>query len=299
MPGLRSDRSRGVTTIAFATSVAWPQLTRDDRLAADALVQRGVRVVPTIWSDATVQWSTFDAIVVRSTWDYHRRSAEFGRWIDLLEGTGSTVWNPCGLLRWNANKRYLGDLAQRGVAVVPTEWLRASERPSLRTVMDARGWDEVVVTPTISATAYGTRRIRRADIDSDTLSLDDEPAVSEMLVQPFLREIETAGEWSLMFFGGRFSHSVRKRAVAGDFRVQSEYGGTAIAEPAPSRAVAAAEAVLAAVTEPWLYARVDGIDTRDGFLLMELEMLEPSLFLGLDPSAPARFAEATIAALGA
>jgi glutathione synthase/RimK-type ligase-like ATP-grasp enzyme len=278
--------------IAFATSVAWPDLTPDDQLAAEALRARGVRVSPAVWSDAAVAWWDYDAIVIRSTWDYHHRFAEFDRWMARLEAAGCAVWNPIRLLRWNANKRYLAGLAERGVPIVPTAWMPAEGELSLAEVMDSNGWDEVVVKPTISATAYGTRRVRRRDAAADGGGAGD-PARSavDRMVQPLVTEIATAGEWSLVFFAGRFSHSVRKRPVAGDFRVQTEFGGSAILEPAPSRVVAAAEAVLAAVTEPWLYARVDGVETRDGFLLMELEMLEPLLFFELDPAAAGRFAE--------
>jgi glutathione synthase/RimK-type ligase-like ATP-grasp enzyme len=281
--------------VAFATSSKWPQLTPDDRLAAIALEQRGVRVSPAVWSDPTITWSDHDAIVIRSTWDYHLRVAEFMAWIDTLERMGCTVWNPCRLLRWNANKRYLMDLAMRGVPIVPTESLPGGDEQSLRALMDARQWDDVVVKPTVSATAHGARRVRRADLGAFASS--GVADYGELLVQPFIREIENVGEWSLIFFSGGFSHSVRKRPVAGDYRVQSEYGGSAVAEPASARVVAAGEAVLAAVSEPWLYARVDGVETREGFLLMELEMLEPLLFFELDAAAPARFADALIAAL--
>ena len=242
-----------------------------------------------------MRWTDYDAIIVRSTWDYHRRSSEFAAWVDMLEAVGCPVWNPCPLLRWNANKRYLGDLADRGVPIVPTEWLPAGAgHDSLRDVMDSHGWDDVVVKPTISATAHGTRRIRRGG--DDPFEIPESTDV--LMVQPFVREIGTAGEWSLMFFRGVFSHSVRKRPVSGDFRVQSEFGGSAAAEPAPAHVIGAATRVVGAVTGPWLYARVDGVETAGGFLLMELEMLEPLLFLELDEAAPDRFADAIVASLG-
>lgn len=214
----------------------------------------------------------------------------------MLERIGRPVWNPCALLRWNANKRYLADLAERGVPIVPTEWLPAPVVSSLHEIMSARGWDDVVVKPTISATAHGTSRIRRADANAFEAFPEN---VGELMVQPFLREIGTAGEWSLMFFRGGFSHSVRKRPVPADFRVQSEFGGSAVAEAAPRQVIAAAEKVVGAVMGPWLYARVDGVETAEGFLLMELEMLEPLLFLELNPQAPERFADAVLASLGA
>ena len=284
--------------VAFATSAAWPELTPDDRLAVEPCRARGMRVSPAVWSDPRVAWSEFDAIVVRSTWDYHRRFAEFERWIGMLERSGCQVWNPCALLRWNANKRYLAELEQRGVPIVPTVWVPSGAGTGVRAVMDAQGWDDVVVKPTVSATAYGTRRVRRSDPDAHAgaRSAGDgaAPDVGEVLVQPLVPEIETAGEWSIVFLGGAFSHSVRKRPVAGDFRVQTEFGGSAVAERAPASVVEAAERVVAAVTGPWLYARVDGVETADGFLLMELEMLEPLLFFDLDGRAATMFANALV-----
>jgi glutathione synthase/RimK-type ligase-like ATP-grasp enzyme len=272
-------------------------LTPDDQLAADALRARGVAVSPAVWSDPGTPWSAYDAIVIRSTWDYHRRFAEFDRWLATLERTGCPVWNPCALLRWNANKRYLAELRDRGVPIVPTEWVAADDRAGLGALMDARGWDDVVVKPTISATAYGMRRVRRRDAELGDRGRAGATEAGELLVQPFVREIGTAGEWSVVFFGGSFSHSVRKRPIAGDFRVQTEFGGSSVAERAPASVIAAAERVLAAVTGPWLYARVDGVETAGGFLLMELEMLEPLLFFELDDGAPSRFAEAVAAGL--
>lgn len=283
--------------VAFATSAAWPELTPDDRLAVEPCRARGMRVSPAVWSDPRVAWSDFDAIVIRSTWDYHRRFAEFDRWIAMLERSRCPVWNPCRLLRWNANKLYLAELELRGVPIVPTALLPSGSASTVRDVMDAHGWDDVVVKPTVSATAYGTRRVRRRDLDprgdrdaaaGDVAALD----VGDLLVQPLVPEIETAGEWSVVFLGGAFSHSVRKRPVAGDFRVQTEFGGSAVAERAPARVVEAAERVVGAAAGPWLYARVDGVETAGGFLLMELEMLEPLLFLELVADAPERFAEA-------
>jgi glutathione synthase/RimK-type ligase-like ATP-grasp enzyme len=285
--------------IAFATSDAWADLTPDDRLAAEACRAGGMRVSPAVWSDPGVEWSAYDAIVVRSTWDYHRRHAEFERWIGVLEREGCRVWNPCPLLRWNANKRYLADLEQRGVPIVPTAWVADGGDAAVRAVMDAQGWDDVVVKPTISATAHGMRRVRRDGLEAGARGQRavavGAPHDGEVLVQPFMREIGTAGEWSLVFFHGVFSHSVRKRPVAGDFRVQTEFGGSSVAERASLNVIAAAERVMAAVDGPWLYARVDGVEAADGFRLMELEMLEPLLFFELDGHAAERFAEAVAA----
>ena len=278
--------------VAFVTSRAHQTLTRDDLLAAAACEARGIRVSAAVWDDPDVDWTSFDAIVIRSTWDYHRRPDEFLAWLRTLEASGVQAWNPVPLLRWNANKRYLEELARRGVPTVPTAWLKLASKSSLASLMDDRGWTDVVVKPVISATAHGTHRVQRTDSDAFHAAIDEAARDGEHLVQPFLPEIQTAGEWSLIFFRGRFSHSVRKRPSAGDFRVQTEFGGSSLTEPAPAAVIAAGAAALDAVEWPWLYARVDGVETERGFLLMELEMLEPMLFFGRHAEAPARFADA-------
>jgi len=277
--------------VAFATSRTHGELTPDDRLAASACDARGMRVSPAVWDDPGVRWSGFDAVIIRSTWDYHRRFSEFDAWLTRLDDTGVAVWNPTRLLRWNANKRYLDALAERGFATVPTAWVARGDESSLASVMDRHGWEDVVVKPTLSATAYGTHRVRRADADGVGGRLRNGP-VAELMVQPFMPEVQTVGEWSLMFFRGCFSHSVRKRPARGDFRVQSDFGGSSTAEVASDIVIDEGAAILTAVEGRWLYARVDGIETASGFVLMELEMLEPMLFFDQDRAAAPRFAAA-------
>jgi glutathione synthase/RimK-type ligase-like ATP-grasp enzyme len=254
---------------ALVTWRGLPELAADDRLLRDALVRRGVAVDAVIWDDAAVDWNAYDAIVVRSTWDYHTRVEEFGAWINRMDGL--PLWNPPEVLRWNAHKSYLLDLEKRGVPIVPTRFVRRGDP------MPDVPWDDVVVKPAVSATAHRTVR-GLAAMDCD------------LLIQPFVREIVDEGELSFIFLGRRFSHAVRKRPRAGDFRVQSEFGGTAERFDPPGELVAQAEAIAATLGAKWLYARIDAI-VRDGRLvLMELEATEPSLFL--DEEAAERFADA-------
>ena len=244
--------------IALVTWSGLPELAADDRLLLEHLPARAVA-----WDDEAVDWNAFDAIVLRSTWDYHKRIDEFRAWIDRLDASGARLWNPPALLRWNTHKRYLIDLAARGVNVVPTILVPSGSR--------------FVTKPAVSATAYRTNVVENA-----------EP--SDLLLQPFIDEVVSGGEWSLIFFAGAFSHAVIKRTRTGDFRVQSDFGGSFERAQPDASLIADAQDVLHAVEEPWLYARVDGV-VRDGrLLLMELEMTEPSLFL--DAAAAARFADA-------
>ncbi|HVG23632.1 MAG TPA: hypothetical protein VND45_05715 [Thermoanaerobaculia bacterium] len=232
-----------------------PQLAADDRLVVDALRRRGATVDAVIWDDPAVDWRRYGAIVVRSTWDYHKRVDEFRAWLDRMEGL--PLWNPPALLRRNIHKSYLLDLQAQGIEIVPTIFM-------------PRG---VVVKPAVSATAH---QIMLLEYD--------------VLIQPFVPEIATDGELSFVFLGRTFSHAVRKRPRAGDFRVQSDFGGSAERVEVAPELVAQAARISATLGEEWLYARIDGI-VRDGRLvLMELEATEPSLFL--DAASADRFADA-------
>jgi glutathione synthase/RimK-type ligase-like ATP-grasp enzyme len=277
--------------IAFVTWRGLPHLSADDRLAAAALASRGAVVDPVVWDDGAADWSRYQAAVIRSTWDYHLRPTEFLAWIERIAVAGPRIWNPPELLRWNLDKRYLADLGQRGIPVVPTLAVKRGEPSTLTGVLEAAGWNQVVVKPAVSASAHQTWRTSTARAAVDSGRFSELVRTGDVLVQPFLDEIKQ-GEWSLCFFGGRFSHAVLKRPPEGEFRVQSELGGDVlVAHPEPVALARAAE-ILALVPAPWLYARVDGCMVRDDFMLMELELIEPTLFFHADPAAPDRFAEA-------
>lgn len=279
--------------VAFVTYEKLPHLTEDDRLAADLLRRHGVRVVPAVWDSETVAWGDLDAIVVRSAWDYHLKYPAFGRWISRMESLRIPIWNPPALLRWNSDKRYLRDLAARGVNVTPTVWLERGSAARLTEIFDG-GWEEVVVKPAVSASAWRTWRATPASAAYRQNDLRQMLAEGGVLVQQFVEEVRTEGEWSLVFLAGVYSHAVIKRPDGIDFRVQPAFGGLAEPAVAPDWMVAQAEDALAAVDLPWLYARVDACAVDGRLQLMELEMVEPSLFLGLDERAPDRFARAIL-----
>jgi glutathione synthase/RimK-type ligase-like ATP-grasp enzyme len=278
--------------VALATSREFPSLSDDDRLVLDPLDAAGVQAECVVWDSARTDWQHYDAVVIRSCWDYYRRVDEFERWLALLERLGVAVWNPLALLRWNMDKHYLAGLAARGVPTVPTTWVTRNSDVTLAGIMRSAGWRDVVVKPTVSNNAVRTWRIRSDDVPSRAAEFTQLVAECDVMVQPFIAEVEREGEWSLVFFGGRFSHAIRKRPRDGDFRVQQEHGGSSEADEAPPALVAQAAAVLAQVSGPWLYARVDACEVDGRLLLMELEMLEPSLFLAQHPDGARRFADA-------
>jgi hypothetical protein len=277
--------------VAFATSSKYPQLTADDRLPIEPLAQRGITVEPAIWDDPAVPWESFDAVILRSCWDYHLKPEIFLRWIASLTEARIPLWNPAKLVRWNTNKIYLRDLDAQGFAIVPTIWPEPGDPMTLSDKLRALGWTKAVVKPRISATAHRTALVTIDNADSAQPLFDELREGPGVMVQEFVDSILTEGEWSLIFFDRRFSHAVRKTPVAGDFRVQNDFGGSELPAAPPAQVLDAAARILQFV-EPTLYARVDGVVDGPQFRLMELELIEPMLFLALHPEAPARFAKA-------
>ena len=286
-----------MTRIALATYSKLPTLNDDDRLLIPALAALGVTAVPAVWDSGQVCWDEFQGVLIRSSWDYHLRPLEFLDWIARLERGGVRVWNPGALLRWNHHKRYLRDLAARGVATVPTRWLARGEPADLRALLAEVGWREAVIKPAVSASAFGTWRSSTETASRDQSRLEELLSTGDVMVQPLLSEVGDAGEWSLVFLGGSFSHAVLKRPAAGDYRVQWEFGGSAVSAAPARRLIADAERVLAAAPGDALYARVDGVEREDRLVLMELELIEPHLFLGWDNGAAWQLAGALRAAL--
>jgi glutathione synthase/RimK-type ligase-like ATP-grasp enzyme len=269
----------------------------DDRLAAEVLRSRGVAVASAVWDDPAVDWSRYAGVVIRSTWDYHHRQDEYEDWLQRCATGGVKLWNPPAAVLANMNKRYLSELAERGVDVVPTEHLDIRHGQGLREMLQRRGWDEAVVKPAVSASAYRTWRTSLLTADRDQPAFEEDTSRHEVLVQPHIEEIATHGEWSLVFFGGKYSHATIKRPAAGDFRVQEELGGSAAAAHPPEHLIHAARHILSISPSPLLYARVDGVERAGRFMLMELEINEPYLFLAMASDAAARFADAIEAVL--
>lgn len=282
--------------IAFVTCRRWPGLSADDRLAAHALEERGCRVAAAEWNDPEVEWGSFDLIVVRSCWDYPFFPAAFRDWLWGLDTHGPRVVNPVPTILWNLDKGYLRDLAERGVVIPDTVF--PEEGGSLADLMDARRWDCAVVKPRISAMAHGTVRVPRDDAGLFQSHLDSLVEGSGAIIQNYVPAVESTGELSLVFFGGEFSHAVLKKPAPGEFRVQADHGGTVARTDPGTQIIAQAAGVLDRVPLDWTYARVDGCVVEGTLVLMELELIEPALFLAFDVHAPDRFADPLLRRLG-
>ncbi len=266
----------------------------DDELAYPPLAALGWQVDAIPWRRPGVAWHTYDAVVVRSPWDYVTDPDAFLDVLGEIEHSGAPLFNRGDLVRWNIRKTYLRDLAERGVPVVPTIWrerLRPGELPEL---VKEVGTAEVVVKPVISANARGTFRLDAETARSRAGEIEAYYANRALMAQPFLSEVTTEGEFSLVYFNGKHSHTVLKVPKPADFRVQEEHGGAIRAVATDGALHAAGDATLRAIGEVPLYARADFVRANDGngYWLMELELIEPSLYLRMDPGAPGRFARA-------
>jgi hypothetical protein len=289
---------------ALVTCSALPGLDPDDAPLVAELADRRVAATPAVWDDPDVDWDGFDVVVVRSTWDYSRRRDEFVAWARRVPN----LLNAAAVVEWNTDKAYLKELAARGVATIPTVWLDPERNLSARAVhtrMPAHG--SFVIKPTVSAGSKDTGRYESGDATERGLgirhALDLLASGRHVMIQPYLADIDTTGETSLVYLDGRFSHAVNRRALlSGPYEPSDESvyveEELAAAEARPEE-LALADAALATAAEVLpeagrpLYARVDVVPGSDGTpRLIELELAEPALYLGLGEDAHARFADA-------
>lgn len=307
-------------TIALASCTSLPTWEVDDAPLRAALTSRGIVLHEPAWDDATFDWRSVDLCVVRTTWDYVRKFDAFRAWIDRVDGA-TTLQNPAAIVRWNLDKRYLRDLEAQDVPAIPTLWLEESTDIDQ---LDWRGWlwaqntSRGFLKPVVGASASGTLRFTLDDAGLDAAEAHLRTqlgggAPMPMMLQPYLDTVERDGELSFIAIDGAITHAVRKVPVAGDYRVQDDYGGSDELYEAPSGERALAERILAAVAPaiassprllgvdptaarfPLLYARVDLLRDRDGVLrLTELELVEPSLFFRHSREAATSMADALV-----
>jgi glutathione synthase/RimK-type ligase-like ATP-grasp enzyme len=278
--------------VVLATSAALPGLHHDDEPLLDALSAAGVPWRVLAWDDPSVDWAAAALVVIRSTWDYVPRRAEFVAWARRV-GSVTTLWNPAEVVAWNTDKRYLRRLAGAGVDIVPTRWLDRGDRAALPALLEEAGWSEAVVKPAVSAGAIGTVRCTRSEAAALQDHLDGLLETGDVMVQPYVAGVETEGEISVVWIDGALTHAMRKLPLEGDFRVQEEFGGRYARTELDDGLRAAAQAVIDLMDPACRYARVDLVPGPQGQRwLIEIELVEPQLFLRHEPSAATRLADA-------
>ena len=282
--------------IGFATCELYRELAASDRLAAEALRCSGYEVSPIVWTETPPSAIKSDIVVIRSVWDYHLQPERFLDWIDNV-AERAVVLNPPEIIHWNADKRYLFDLQREGLAVPDMIVAERGSRLNLTHELEAHGFQTAVVKPVVSASAFQTYLLTPDKISEFQPRIDQLMNSRTLLIQEYIPEITTHGEWSLMFFGGDYSHTVRKLPKAGDFRVQAEHGGEHVSDIPPASVMELAQKAVRHLAADTLYARIDIVEAQSKPLLMEVELIDPELYLTEDRASVQRFA-AALAAVG-
>src|SRR5579864_2162010 len=259
---------------------------------AAALTAAGARVEAISWTEVG-DVSSYDLVLPLVAWGYH---LNYARWLALLDRAEAEGWpmiNPTALLRWNGDKAYLAELSERGVSTVPTLAVESCCDADLEEARRRFESEWLVIKPPVSASAAGTHRLGPKD------DLPSESRRCPMIIQPLIEEVAKTGEFSLMLFDGEYSHAVVKRPKTGDFRVQEFHGGITLpCKAPPAGAIRLAQAALAAAPAAASYARIDIVPDDQGVLrIMELELIEPSLFLEHAPDGDAAFTRSILSSV--
>jgi Prokaryotic glutathione synthetase, ATP-grasp domain len=276
--------------VGFVTCEELPLITNDDQLVADELKKLGIEVMPIIW-ERDIELESFNLIVIRSCWNYHLKLQEFIKWLDKIDDKKIKLFNPSNIVRWNLNKKYLAELANQGVIVPKTIWVKQGDTSNLASILKSNEIEEAVIKPTVSLSAYNTWRTSTNTALQDQDKFAKQVEIEELMIQLFVREIMTEGELSFVFLDGQYSHAVRKRAKEGDFRVQSDFGGTKIEINPSDKQVEQIMKVYSLIKEPLMYARIDVVEVQGQMSLMEVELIDPELYFRFNAKSAKRMAE--------
>jgi len=270
------------------------ELFADDRRLIAEFARRGVSAEAVSWGDPDIDWNTFDIALIRSTWDYIDAREEFIEAMWAIDNSSCRLINPVETVRWNSHKGYLVDPFDPRTPTVPTYRADRADPAELRDVMDRGGWRDVVIKPIVGAAGFGVRRVSLDDMDGQLEQLRTTPEGGYLIVQPLIESVKDEGELSFIFFDRRFSHLVRKRPAAGDYRINPVFGGIDESGTPRPGDVAQAEAILARIPYKNLYARLDLVRINGRLAVMEIEMIEPFLYFDHFPASVARFADVVL-----
>ncbi|QNF34518.1 hypothetical protein HUW51_17960 [Adhaeribacter swui] len=269
--------------IAFITYQDYGKYTStvedEDTVLFNFLKEKGLDLTFEIWNDPKVNWDKYDLLLLKSPWDYFDYIIDFREWLDVIEKKNIPMLNPLKTVRWNTDKHYLGDIEAAGFNITPTLWIEPGEAFKLEQIFRHYGTEKIIIKPCVSGGAKNTFAISRDNAEEQAIKLNALFAQESFLAQPFLPEVQTQGEWSFIFFNGQFSHCLLKTPQEGDFRVQHYLGGSIFPKDAPPHLLLQASGIVQQFAANCLYARVDCLEVNGSFMLMELELIEPFLFL--------------------
>ncbi|MBB6236384.1 glutathione synthase/RimK-type ligase-like ATP-grasp enzyme [Pedobacter sp. AK013] len=257
--------------------------SEDDKLL-NFLKEKGLNIKKVIWNDRDVNWEDYSHAILKSPWDYFDLIEEFYLWLDYLEAKKIKLLNPIEVVRWNANKKYLREIEAAGLKVTPSFFIQNQEKVNLAHFFEEFNTHKLIVKPCVSGGgAKNTFKVTFDNVNEVNQKLNLLIQNEDFIIQPFLPEILEGGEWSFIFFNGEYSHSLIKQAKPGDFRVQPAHGGSVHPQKPSEELAATAQQYVTLFAKDCLYARVDGTFVNGEFLLMELELIEPFLFLNTEP----------------
>lgn len=264
----------------------------EQELLKSAFEAQGLKVDITYWDNPSYEWQQTKSVLFRTVWDYFERFDEFWDWLEQVK-TKTRLINSYELIKWNIDKHYLRDLKNNGIQVVPTYFADRGNNISLQEIANLNDWKHIVIKPAISASAFNTYKITNDEIEQKEQLFHELLQTHDMLVQPFFPTISELGEASLMVFGGKFTHAILKKAKAGDFRVQDDFGGTVHDYNPTQEEIKFAEKVFQSCTSLPIYGRVDIVwDSNKHIYLSELEIIEPELWIRNRPESANKIAEA-------
>jgi glutathione synthase/RimK-type ligase-like ATP-grasp enzyme len=283
--------------LAIVTSSEIPQLYPDDALMVAPLQQLGFTLETIPWNRQNTNWKAYDLVITKSPKKYYRRYEEFIQWTKNLEIARANILNLAATLRWNAHKQYLLDLQRKGVAIVPTQVFHKCAKIDLLSLLEKDFDGKMVIKSAIGAGGESTTQIEGTfQVTKDSLQFQQAKfehliQTSDFLIQPFMEEVETEGEYSFIFLGGKYSHAVIKKQSVGEFSIRRR-GATIEKVSPPQDFIQQAEKIYEALPQPLLYARIDAINRQGKLYVMEVELIEPALYFAMNPDAPTTYAQA-------
>lgn len=255
-------------------------IENENDLLLEFLQKKGLSIQKEIWDDPKVDWTKYELAIIKAPWDYFDKYEQFLQWLTLLESLNISLLNPVSTIRWNSDKHYLKDIENEGFEVIPFQFIEKKENTDLSKYFKLFNCEKLIIKPTISGGAKNTFAVTKTEIDQISPTIYSLLQEESFMVQPFIKEIQKEGEWSFLFFNGKFSHCILKKVKSGDFRVQHIHGGSVhpVKNP-PAELLKSAEEYINTFANDCLYARVDGVVINGKFSLMELELIEPYLYL--------------------
>jgi hypothetical protein len=269
----------------------------DEMLFAPLLVV-GWQAELVSWRKNGVDWTQYEIVIIRSTWDYQNDAKAFLQRLNEIVAAGCRLENSLKLVRWNISKDYLKDMAEQGINIVPTMWFDSFDLAEVQQGYWQFDSQQIVLKPLVSANADHTYRLTPAQLVADQSVLAEVFKQRPFMLQPFLPSIVEEGEYSLFYFAGHYSHCILKRPKLGDFRVQEEHGGQLRLVEPEDEILTCARHAMASLPDEALYARVDLVRHQDQFALMEIELIEPSLYFNMDTQSVQRFVDAFVECFG-